>query len=463
MKEKLKTFLEQYSSCNIKKIKEIIIKYDYISFDIFDTLIKRDVPKPIDTFKLLEKKFKASGFYNDRIAAEEKARKNGKAEVTINDIYSNIKPQYKFLKEKEIEIEKNICTINKDFISIYEYCIKNKKVILTSDMYLPEEVIIEILNTNNINGYTKIYISNKYDKTKANGNLYEYIIADLNINKNQILHIGNSFKADYFKPMLYSIKALKIPTFVKRSKKINKKINYVDSFINNHTSDEYDDYFKFGYERFGILMYGFINWLFYEMQESNVECVYFLARDGYIMKKVYDALGYNKKIQSYYFEASRRSLRIPSYNRKMTYEEILKELTVPNMTNLEQIFDSFGLEINNYKKVLEKYNFDESTYLKRDELKDNNSFHNLYDEISSDIFNNADNEREELKKYFSQFDFDKKVAVVDIGCAGIGKVQKYHYFLKFNVPFYFYISCFCFFVITSNINLINKLIYYHSI
>ncbi len=48
-------------------------------------------------------------------------------------------------------------------------------------------------------------------------------------------------------------------------------------------------------------------------------------------------------------------------------------------------------------------------------------------------------------------------------CPGIGKVQNYYYFLKFNVPFYFYISCFCVFIITSNINLINKLIYYHSI
>ena len=52
-----------------------INKYKYISFDIFDTLIKRNVEKPEDIFKIVEKKLQIENFY-ESIFKEKKIRSN---------------------------------------------------------------------------------------------------------------------------------------------------------------------------------------------------------------------------------------------------------------------------------------------------------------------------------------------------------------------------------------------------
>ena len=74
-------------------LKKYIIKhFDTISFDIFDTLIERDVNIPSDIFykvglKILGKN-EAETFRKDRIEAEEKARKSKLGgEVTLKEIY----------------------------------------------------------------------------------------------------------------------------------------------------------------------------------------------------------------------------------------------------------------------------------------------------------------------------------------------------------------------------------------
>lgn len=52
----------------------ILKKYNYISFDVFDTLIERDVPDPKDIFSIIEKTTDETDFRNKRIKAEKIAR-----------------------------------------------------------------------------------------------------------------------------------------------------------------------------------------------------------------------------------------------------------------------------------------------------------------------------------------------------------------------------------------------------
>ena len=59
---------------NINSLKQMILKHDVISFDIFDTLLLRPYVKPTDLFEHLEKLENLSGFANARIKAEKIAR-----------------------------------------------------------------------------------------------------------------------------------------------------------------------------------------------------------------------------------------------------------------------------------------------------------------------------------------------------------------------------------------------------
>ncbi len=58
--------------------KSEILKYDVISFDIFDTLLLRPFIKPTDLFWYIETKYNIKGFHQARILAEMQSREISK-------------------------------------------------------------------------------------------------------------------------------------------------------------------------------------------------------------------------------------------------------------------------------------------------------------------------------------------------------------------------------------------------
>jgi len=191
-----------------ESIKKKIASYEIISFDIFDTMLLRDVPNPQDIFTVIEQKYKIKNFKKRRINAENLARKFSKQnEVTINDIY-------KYLdgvdKKNELDEEEQSLYANPDIIDIYHYAkIKNKKIICISDMYLEKFFIEKILKKNGFVEIDCLFISNEYQATKENGELYDAVLQQLNIkHPNKILHIGDNYYSDVKRAISKGFKAL---------------------------------------------------------------------------------------------------------------------------------------------------------------------------------------------------------------------------------------------------------------
>ena len=196
---------------------DLINKYKIISFDIFDTLVLRNVEKPTDLFYLVENQMEgnnAFGFHNKRIQAEKIARqKLSPREVNIDDIYdyldindNNLKEN---LKAKEIELELASCYANKKIKKFYDRAIENgNEVIIISDMYLPQEVIQAMLGQCGIYRYKKLYVSNSFNANKITGKLFEIAISELGVPKKNIVHLGDSIKADFLGAHKAGIKAV---------------------------------------------------------------------------------------------------------------------------------------------------------------------------------------------------------------------------------------------------------------
>ena len=78
------------------KMLKAIDKAEIVSFDIYDTLVVRNVLKPTDIFKIVEFRVQSelgvniADFEKKRILAESMARKNKKREVSLKDIYDNL-------------------------------------------------------------------------------------------------------------------------------------------------------------------------------------------------------------------------------------------------------------------------------------------------------------------------------------------------------------------------------------
>ena len=80
-------------------------------------------------------------------------------------------------------------------------------------------------------------------------------------------------------------------------------------------------------------------------------------------------------------EASRRSLRVPYLSQKNSIDEMLDELPLPRQTNMIQIFDALGIELNLYSDKIKESGYSiESFYLREKVLKEE-GFKNLISSI----------------------------------------------------------------------------------
>ena len=203
-------------------------KYEYISFDIFDTLIFRSV----SNFQLIHQMVQQ--LYNEkygdflenypkiRMDAEIRARSQpGISEVTMEMIYHELN-QYsseikKRLKELEEQCEIENCIPNLPMIDILLWCkAQKKKVIITTDMYLSRSVLNKVLKKIGVD-YDFLFISGEEGHTKRSGILFDIILKKLAISSSQIIHIGDDFNNDISMPQTRGISSLlriKNPTVI---------------------------------------------------------------------------------------------------------------------------------------------------------------------------------------------------------------------------------------------------------
>lgn len=398
-----------------KNIIKLISKSEVISFDIFDTALLRNVSQPQYIFNIIDK-IKGNNFYNQRVVAEEKAKTNlKKSSPTIKEIYKYVKDgNYKY----EIEVERNFICKNSEIKEIYDYCVNNKKkIIFISDMYLSKDVLESFLKANGYNKIDKIYVSCDYNKTKNNG-LFDVVLNDLKIKPNLLLHIGDSFKADFLSP-----KSLKIKSILYKRKKIRNNIienDIVDSFLSNNTQSVNNKsiYYKYGFNYLGILLFSFSDWLKKDIINNNYKKIFFLSRDGFLMKRAFDSIYEDFNAKTHYLYVSRRSLNIPNLWKNPNFESLDKTISMSNFFTIKTFINRIGLNYDDYKNNIESFNISENEEFSLKTFKNDVRLKKFYNSIVSDVIKNSKSEHKQIIRYFKQEDFVGKIAIVDIGWHG---------------------------------------------
>ena len=187
---------------NIEKIKSSVRSAKVISFDLFDTLFYRPYLNPNDLFFHLEMIYKKPLYAEQRIISEKNTRfLSSKEEITYDQIYDNIDENFKDMKDKELSLEFKSILLNEEVKDLYDYARSlRKKVIFTSDMYLPLDFIKKLFTKFEINDYSALYVSSELNLTKHRGSLFKKVISDLNCTPKDILHIGDNKKSDFIIP-----------------------------------------------------------------------------------------------------------------------------------------------------------------------------------------------------------------------------------------------------------------------
>lgn len=416
-------------------INNKIDKYNYVSFDIFDTLVNRDVTESNKVFEVVETIYNNKN--NDRISNfkinRQKAQKDFYytnkdrcEEVTLNQIYDEMNKYYsetvcKELMNIEIESELNLCVTNKKISNVYKECInKNKKIIICSDMYLPKEIIQKILEKCGYANYFKLYVSSDLNKRKSRGSLFKFVLSDLKIKNDDIIHIGDNIVSDNIMPRTlgidtYLIKKNTNCNFCNRNIQKNYKDSYkeLENFISNHLDEKKDYFWNMGYETFGPILYGFSKWL---KNSIKTDKLFFLSRDGYLMQKAFNLL--DNDVDSMYFYASRRALIIPTLWMDNDIKQMVDKFYIRDYIKVGNFFRKLGLDNSDFENIIISNGYEMDQKIKYEDLFSDEKFNKLFDKIKPIIHKNSKKEYKLLLKYMKDNDFCGNVSIVDIGWNG---------------------------------------------
>lgn len=317
------------------------------SFDVFDTLITRNTATPNGIFALMQNLLKSdccsemdafvkNNFYQLRIGAEQVARNtycvNGIEDVTLEQIYDVLvnqghisKAQSIFLQNLERKTEIDFCTgISENIFRVKKLLQEGKRVILISDMYLDCNTIRKMLvKANDIFADIPIYVSSdKEKKNKWSGKLFRFIQEQEHIPYREWQHMGDNEYSDYIVPMRLGIVCIKYEpeqlleieeTYLKNNESNSEVQLLLGCARVARIEGKKNTAFRMGCSIGGSILYKYVCWLLKDCMQKGIKRLYFIARDGYVLKELADGLITQNEypIVTKYIFGSRLAWRIP--------------------------------------------------------------------------------------------------------------------------------------------------------
>ena len=345
-----------YWHCNSDALKQKIAKAQVISFDVFDTLIVRDVLRPADLFSFLERQLRKEGIQCEMFVIQRQSAESQLNQIcvpTLAQIYDLLAEYYSWsgdmrnrAYEWELELEQRACHARNSMLSIYQYAqTLHKPIVLVSDMYLPQNQMQTLLEKAGYVGYDKLYVSCEYQATKESGRLFEIVRAEFS---GTILHIGDNQDVDGATARTYGF--LTYPVFSPYDMLLHSSLQklaakadtpekmltlgivirelFDDPFLLGPTKGvvEVKDLFTMGYAFIAPIITCFVRWMCREIWNQDYNMVLFCARDGYIIEQLYrkrQLAAQENLPKGIYFKTSRRAITVPSIKNEADILEIL--------------------------------------------------------------------------------------------------------------------------------------------
>ncbi len=434
-----------------------------VTFDVFDTLIKRPTELPADVYKFLEGRALnitngvAEDFARVRLNTEVETRKlSTKGEITLREIYTKIQDFYALpeqitenLLQAEIEMELRFIQPRPFGKKCWEIALASgKPIYLISDMYLSYEVIEQMLQKVGYGGYKKIFLSSEYLLRKKEGGLFDAVLQEIKISPSKVLHVGDNKIADVEQANARGIKTFRMLRAVDRMRGNNHyKFIYppksgvgerarsaisgliaqtlFDSPAGQH---EKNSHFHgnpqyLGYAGLGPLLTAYMLWLGRQAKRDGISRLFFLSREGWILKQVYDTLHISDKsaVPSAYMYASRRATRVSSLRSEGDVLALSGQPFRAGIAVGELLNSRFGLvESDLITLILQEFGYFNWTSKLESDSASRMKFSELCSRLANHILDVAKNERECYLDYLARIGFahSEKPGVVDIGWRG---------------------------------------------
>lgn len=296
-----------------------------VSFDFFDTLFVRPLANPEDAFDILAQQFAMPDFRERRRAAQTEAFRRmhtaGRKEIRLEDIYKcmvDTGMPVDQLMRAEYALELALIEPNPEVVSLFRSLLDaGKSVVITSDMYLPVDFFIQALQMHGL-ANVPLFISADRDATKRDrGDLFDHMTAQLGLQGEDILHIGDNQLADVTRPrekglMAFHYRVSHEPT-VRKTASLANSIGH-GLLRTQGRSIPSASYAALGYVYGGAATAGFLDWIRQRARLDGVDHVLFLSRDGYALDRAARAQADSGLPDFCYFLGSRTAYTLAAIN-----------------------------------------------------------------------------------------------------------------------------------------------------
>ncbi|WP_323921437.1 HAD family hydrolase [Aeromonas caviae] len=457
-----KSITDAHTLTHCANLSEQIRKHEIVSFDIFDTLLFRPFKRPSDMFDFMSDdvayligrhhiQFKDIRRQSEKLAFEA-AIARGEGETHIDEIYEHFKvltgctpAQTEKVKALEMQLEYDLLYVRECAKTAFNLAISlGKRVIIISDMYLPQDFLEKILHKNGYQGYERIFVSSTAKQKKHSGRLFDHVLAELKVPAQTILHVGDNLQADVIKAKERGIKPFHL---VKASEVFEQSDAYKSVWMRDEERHSLDaqmlisvigntlqdnpylpnrrgtlfsgDAWRLGYYGFGMFLLGYAKWILEQSIQDKMDRLYFLSRDGLIMKQAFDLLAknYPNAPTSHYLLCSRRAVNLAKIKDESGIIDLLNvdyaQTSISHLLNAR-----FGLKSTDIDSaILEQYGFTPDS---RINAKHRTVMKEILLAHQDKIFTTAERERNNYLQYLDEEKLlnNGNVAIVDIGYAG---------------------------------------------
>ncbi|MFS4492270.1 HAD hydrolase-like protein [Maribacter sp. 2308TA10-17] len=321
---------------------------------------------------------------------------------------------------------------------------KGYRIYLITDFFLSKEIILKILTFHNISSiFDGVFVSCDLGKSKENGSIYPYVLDTTNSQASETIMIGDNKKSDIINSGKFGIgnvhtKNLKHHFRNKRNLlgTDERSFQEVCSTVEKRCIKG-----KHPFSEYIIHFYFFIERLYKKAKQDGVKDLFFLAREGLYLKKLFDS--YQElnqfdgatRISTHYLKASRQSaqqialkpLREEKFENlggmygQMSIDQLLSWFFFPKELK-KQLF--LELEVGPDQTYSNLFESELMTKLRKNEL-----FINHYEK-------NRSNQKEAFHKYLKSFGAnieENGICLVDVGWGGTMQECIYK-FLKNEIP-----------------------------
>lgn len=305
------------------------------SFDIFDTCLTRRVAEPSAVFDAMARRLGLGGDFRllRQEAEREAARRHG--EATLAEIYDilgvwsgwNATRREELMSEELAEERRQLVAVPEVLRMVETLRTQGARIAFLSDMYLPSSFLIERLRHYGIyQDNDLLLVSCEHRKSKTSGQLYQ--LASEILGKSSWVHTGNHLIADvdaakraglipnFFSRANLTLHETRLQNWAREGGRIGSAwaASAREARISHSSLTDHEH--AIASVAAGVaapLLLAYVSWIYERATRLGVDRLYFLARDGQILREIFSRIAKAKgsTIEARYLYASRIALRFP--------------------------------------------------------------------------------------------------------------------------------------------------------